>query len=482
MNIKNLKRTTTLGMLWSALDRVLANIGQLAIAIVLARILSPEVFGLVAMLYVFLAISDVFINSGMGSALIQRQDVTDLDRSTVFVFNLIVSCSLYILLFISAPSIANFYVAPDLTGLARVLGLSLIINALGIVQRAHLEKHMNFKALAKINVLALTISGTIAIAAALYGLGVWALVLQSLVSSSLIVFGLHLSSNRKVSLRFSKQSFNSLFGYSSKLLAAGLYAQGLQQINSAAIGKVYTASQLGFYSQAKKLSDTSVSTLSSILSKVTFPLLASLKNDQVKMVSVYRRLIKMTAFIALPIMVTVALLAKPIILVLLGEKWLGTIPLLQWLAMARVVTPISVINMNILNAVGRSDLFLKVDLAKFPIIALILFITIPISVEAIAMGMFLTSFLSFFVNAFMPGKLFGYGAISQIKDMTRTIIATAAMAFIIYNFMQLELAPLLELVLGLPLAGLVFLFSAYVLKIEELQEFILVIKSLFIKN
>lgn len=478
MAVKNLKEKATSGMLWSAVDRVLVNIVQLAIAIVLARILLPEDFGLVAMLYVFLAMSDVFINSGMGSALIQRQNVSDLDYSTVFFFNLLVSCSLYGLLFISAPIISEFYNAPQLIDLTRILGLSLIINALAIVQRAHLEKQMNFKALAKVNVLALFVSGTVSITAALNGLGVWALVLQALINSCLIAFGLHFSSSQRINLAFSMQSFNSLFGYSSKLLIAGLYAQGLQQITSLAIGKFYMASQLGFYAQAKKLSDTSVSTLASILHKVSFPVLTSLQDDNVRMVSAYRRMIKMTAFITLPIMALVALMAEPIIYVLLGDKWLEAVPLLQWLAIAKMAIPISMINMNILNAVGRSDLFLKVDLAKFPIIATALIVTIPISVEAIVIGIFISSFLSFFVDAFMPGKLFGYGAFSQLKDIFRIILATAFMAFAICGFLQLDINPLFQLIFGLPAAVVVFLFGAYLLKIGELSEFSLLLEKI----
>lgn len=482
MAVKNLKEKATSGMLWSAVDRVLVNIVQLAIAIVLARILLPEDFGLVAMLYVFLAMSDVFINSGMGSALIQRQNVSDLDYSTVFFFNLLVSCSLYGLLFISAPIISEFYNAPQLIDLTRILGLSLIINALAIVQRAHLEKQMNFKALAKVNVLALFVSGTVSITAALNGLGVWALVLQALVNACLITFGLHFSSSQRINLTFSMQSFNSLFGYSSKLLIAGLYAQSLQQITSLAIGKFYMASQLGFYAQAKKLSDTSVNTLSSIINKVSFPVLATLQDDKVRMVDVYRRMIKMTAFITLPIMALVALMAEPIIYLLLGDKWLEAVPLLQWLAIAHIVRPISMISMNILNAIGRSDLFLKVDLAKFPIIATALIVTVPINVEAIVIGIFVSSFLSFFVDAFMPGKLFGYGAFSQLKDIFRIILATAFMAVNMYGFLQLDINPLFQLIFGLPAAVVVFLLCAYLLKIEELREFFLLLEKLRNKN
>lgn len=482
MAIKSLKEKATSGMLWSAIDRVIINIGQLAIAITLARLLTPEDFGLVAMLFVFLAISGVLVNSGMGSALIQSQNITKIDYSTVFVFNLIVSCILYILLFIAAPTISEFYNAPQLINLTRILGLSLIVNALSVTQRAHLQKKMDIKSLAKVNIVAFFISATVSILAALTGFGVWSLVLQTLVNSSLVALGLHFLSSQKISFTFSKKSFDSLFGYSSKILLSGLYAQSLQQVTSLAIGKFYLVSQLGFYTQAKTLADSSAGTLSSILQTVTFPLLASLQHDKDKMVAVYRRTIKMTVFITLPIMLLIATMAEPIILVLLGVKWLAAATLLKWLAIANALRPISMINMTILNAIGRSDLFLKVDLAKFPIIFIALIITIPISVKAITIGVFVTSFLSFFVETIMPGRLYGYGAYNQLKDMIKVIISTIIMVIILYAFLQIDMPPILHIIFGLPIAFFIFVFSAYVLKIDELRYFLLFFRQYFLKN
>lgn len=477
MNINRIKQKAASGMLWSTVDRVIINFGQLGLSIILARILSPTDFGLVAMLFVFLAISEVFVNSGMGSALIQRKNPSAQDYSTVFVFNFLISCLLYVVLFVSAPNIARFYDTPQLIELTRVLGISIIINSLSISQRAYLHKKLDIKSLSIINIIALFISGVVSIVAAFNDLGVWSLVVQILLSSIIKAICFHLFSSMKVSLTFSRQSFESLFGFSSKLLLSGLYAQFLQQITSLTIGKFYFASQLGFYNQGKKLSDSSAGTLASIFNTVTFPILASLQDNTESMVLVYRKLIRMAAFVSLPLMVIISLLAEPIIKVLLGEKWLQTIPILQWLALANTIRPLSVINMNILNAIGRSDLFLKVDLAKFPVFFIVLVLTMPLGLESIAKGFVIISIISFLIETYVPGKLFNYGAFSQVKDISKIIISTIIMALPVYVFLKVDLNPIFQIIFGLSLSIIIFSIAAYILKIEQLTEAISLIKS-----
>lgn len=482
MTAEGLKSKATTGMLWSTVDRVVVNIGQLTLAIILARILSPRDFGLVAMLFVFITILEVFVSSGMGSALIQKQDTNDKDYSTVFVFNLFVSVFLYIILFISAPFIAKFYNSPQLLSLTRVIGVSIIINALSLVQRAYIQKTLDIKSIAKTNIFALLISGIVAILLALKGFGVWALAVQVLINSTVATISFYCFSTQKISFLFSKSSFNNLFGYSSKLLLSGLYAQFLQQVTSLAIGKYYLASQLGYYSQAKKLADSSAGTLSNILNTVTFPILSSLQKEPDRLLSAYKKMVKMTAFLSLPSMLLIAVMSESIIKLLLGNEWLETVPLLQWLALANALRPISVINMNILKAIGRSDLFLKVDLAKFPIIFLVLVFTLPVSVEAVAKGLFISSILSFFVETFMPGKIFYYGAIEQIKDIFKIIIATAIMVLSLYLILQLKLTPILNLIICIPMAIVVFIISSYFLKIEQLYDSFAILNKRFLRK
>jgi O-antigen/teichoic acid export membrane protein len=471
MTYSSLKSQATKGMLWSALDKFAVQAGQFVIGIVLARLLMPEDFGLIGMLSVFIAISQTFIDSGMGSGLVQKKDRTSHDYSTVFVFNLGVSVAFYLILFFTAPLIARFYSMPQLEILTKVLSLNIIINSLAIVQRTKLTIGIDFKTLAKVNVASVFISGIVAVYFAYAGFGVWALVIQNLTKALVSVFMLWFLSRWAPSLIFSKKSFKSLFGFGSKLLIAGLYARSLQEVYNITIGKVYLAAELGYYTRAKGFVDVTNGTITSILHQVTYPILASLQGEKERMVSVYSRLIRMTAFFVFPAMTLLALLADPFVRLLLTEKWLPAVVLIQWMAFARFFYPISAINMNILNAVGRSDLFLKVDLSKFPLVILALFITIPLGVKAVVIGHVATSFISFFINAYMPGKLFGYGAFKQLKDMVPIFIATGIMALLVFFSIFFIESNLLKLIVGLVVALSTYLLATKMLRVKEFAEF-----------
>jgi O-antigen/teichoic acid export membrane protein len=465
-----LKSKATKGMLWSALDKFAVQAGHFAIGIVLARLLMPEDFGLIGMLSIFIAISQTFIDSGMGSGLIQKKDRSNHDFSTVFVFNLAVSVTFYFILYFSAPLIAQFYSMPQLVMLTRVLSLNIIINSLAIVQRTKLTINIDFKTIAKVNVASVFISGIVAVYFAYSGLGVWALVIQNLVRAAIAVLMLWFLSRWAPSLVFSKESFKNLFGFGSKLLIAGLYARTLQEVYNITIGKFYQAAELGFYTRARSFVDITNGTITSILQQVTYPILASLQDDRDRMVSVYSRLIRMTAFFVFPAMTLLALLAEPFVLFFLTEKWLPAVVLLQLMAFARIFYPISALNMNILNAVGRSDLFLKVDLSKFPVIVLVLIITIPLGVKAIVIGHIVTSFISFFINSYMPGKLFGYGALKQLRDMIPIFIATGIMAALVYASIFLLDSNILKMLIGGFVGISSFLTVSHFMKIEEMKE------------
>lgn len=470
MTETSLKSQATKGMLWSAVDKFAIQGVQFIIGIVLARLLLPEDFGLIGMLSIFIAISQTFIDSGMGSGLIQKKDRTSQDFSTVFVFNLGVSVVFYLILFASAPLIAQFYNMPQLVLLTRVLSLNIIINSLAIVQRTKLTISIDFKTIAKVNVASVFVSGIVAAYFAYTGLGVWALVLQNLVRAAVAVFMLWFLSHWTPSLIFSKQSFKSLFGFGSKLLIAGIYARTLQEVYNLTIGRVYSASHLGYYTRARSFVDITNGTITSILQQVTYPILASLRDERERMVSVYSRLVRMTAFFVFPAMVLLALLAEPFVKLLLTDKWLPAVALLQLMAFARIFYPISAINMNILNAIGRSDLFLKVDLAKLPVIATTLVITLPLGLKAIVVGHIVTSAISFFINAYMPGKLFGYGAIKQLVDMFPIMIASTVMALVVFVTLTVFDSSLIQLLLGSIIGVVTYLLASYLLKVSELQE------------
>lgn len=476
-NKSSLKSLASKGIFWSAVEKFSVQGSQFIIAIILARLLVPADFGLIGMLAIFIAIAQTFVDGGMGLGLVQRKKRTRHDFSTVFVFNFVVSCFFYVLLFITAPYIADFYETPALINVTRVIGLNIIIGSLAIVQRTKLTIDLDFKTLAKVNIIAVILSGICSIYLAYTGSGVWSLVYRQLISSTVTVLLLWYFSRWKASLFFSLKSFKDLFGYGSKILAAGVYAKVFQNIYNIAIGKAYSAGILGFFTQAKLLADLTSGTVTSILQQVTFPILATLQEDQDRMISVYKRLIRMTAFLIFPTMTILAVLAEPLVILVIGEKWLPTVPLLQWFCFSRVWSPIGGLNLNVLNANGRSDLFLKVDLSKAPIVIVVLIITIPMGIEAMVIGQVISSFISFFINAYMPGKLYGYGAFSQIKDIWPMIVASAITAFFTYLSITITDILFLKLILGGITAIISYFGICYVFKIQELYE----IKILLLK-
>jgi O-antigen/teichoic acid export membrane protein len=477
----SLKETTSKGFLWNAMEKFSVKGIQFVIGIILARLLMPADFGLIGMIAVFIAISQSFIDSGMGSGLIQKQDRSNKDFSTVFVFNFGLSFLFYVLLYISAPYIALFYETPLLVPIIRVVGINIIISALAIVQRTRLTIDMDFKTLAKVNVLAELVSGPIAVYFAYVGYGVWSLVIKQIIGSVIMVLLLWSYSRWQPSLLFSKESFKKLFRFGSNLLISGIYAQIMNYIYNIFIGKYYAASQLGNYTQGKQLAELPALTISGILSQVTYPLLSGLQNNRLKMVSVFRNLIKMSAFVIFPMMTCIAILSDPFIRLFLGDKWLSAIPIMQWMCFARIFYPLSALNLDILNANGRSDLFLKVDLSKAPLMIIALLITLPISVKAMVIGQVIYSLICYFINAYVPGKLLGHGAFSQLKTIWPTMILTLIMAILVLlsiNFIETDF---LKLLIGIAVAVISYVGISHVLKFEELLEFKKLLRIIRIK-
>jgi teichuronic acid exporter len=466
-------------MIWSALDNIISKGAQLSIGIILARILMPSDFGLIAMLSVLITISQVFIDSGMASGLIQKRNKEERDYSTVFIFNFVISVTLYLLLYALAPLVASFYKMPQLITLTRVLSFNIIINSLAIVQRSIFVAKIDFRSIAKVNVISTIIGGGIAIYCAYIGLGVWSLVIHMISKSIISVIILMYLSTWKPKLLFSAKSFKELFGFGSKLLISALLSQVYNNVYNITIGKVFAPSILGYYTRAVSFAELTSGTVASIIHQVTYPILASLQDDKVKMISVYRSLIKVTSFIIFPTMTLLALLADSIVRVLLTDKWLAIVVLLQWMSFIRVFYPISVINLNILNAIGRSDLFLKVDLSKLPISIITLSITIPLGIEAMVVGQAITTIISFAINAYLPGKLFGYGAIQQINDMMKAFISTIIMAECVYIIISLVEYPIAKIFLGIISGIIAYIIMAIVLKVEELSEVKYFVEKIF---
>lgn len=424
------------GVAWNFIEKVLMRGASFVIGIILARLLSPSDFGLIGMLAIFVAISNVFIEGGLAKALIQRKDCQDIDFSTAFVANVGMSLVIYVVLFLTAPLIADFYDEPILTDITRILSLNFVLGSFNIVQRAKLMANVDFKSLAQINVISTIVSGIVGIAMAYFGWGVWSLVGQTLCATIVLLFLFPFYSKWCPSVRFSIDCFRQLFGFGSKLMATGVYSVILNNISTICIGRFYKSNQLGFYTRASQFSEIISSTMFDVLGNVTFPVLSHLQDDREKLVAVYRKSLFVTAMLIFPLMILCALLSRPMVIILLTEKWLPCVVLMQWLFLARMFTPLSAINMNILNAVGRSDLFMKLDFSKAPLILIVLAITIPISVEAITIGSFCTSFICFFINAYLPGRMFGYGAINMLRDWRYIFLSLGAMVLAVLTYLH----------------------------------------------
>lgn len=437
------------------------------IGIILARLLSPSDFGLIGMLAIFVAISNVFIEGGLAKALIQRKDCQDIDFSTAFVSNVGMSLVIYAVLFLVAPLIADFYDEPILTDITRILSMNFVFGSFNIVQRAKLMANVDFKSLAQINVISTIVSGVVGIAMAYYGCGVWSLVGQTLCSTIILLALFPIYSKWRPSVKFSRESFRQLFGFGSKLMATGIYSVLLNNISTICIGRFYKSSQLGFYTRASQFSEIISSTMFDVLGNVTFPVLSHLQDDHEKLVLVYRKSLFITAMLIFPLMILCALLSRPMVIILLTEKWLPCVVLMQWLFLARMFTPLSAINMNILNAVGRSDLYMKLDFSKAPLILIILAITIPISVEAITIGSFCTSFICFFINAYLPGRMFGYGAINMICDWRYIFLSTGIMILAVLAYLHFVTDIWLQLFGGGIIGVVVYAACCFMFKVAD---------------
>ena len=479
-----IKKQLVSGLLWNALEKFLLQGVTFFIGIILARLLSPSDFGLIGMLSVFLYIINAFVNSGLNSALVQKHNCSSLDYSTVFTVNLVIAITGAVILFFAAPSIANFYHEPLLTPITRVLGINVILSALNIVHRSQLTIKVDFKSLAKINVINTIVGGTVGIVMAYTGFGVWSLVGQSMASTLSGMILLPIYSKWKPSIRFSKQSFHQLFGYGSKLLVTSIYSVIINNISTLFIGRTYSSKDLGFYTKANQTPNTVSNFIYGILGTVTFPVMSEIKEDKERMLRLYKKALFTTAMLVFPMMMLFCVLSKSFIVVALTEKWLPCLTMMQLYCFARMFTPLSALNISVLNASGRSDLFMWMDLSKAPLILGALAITISISVEAIVWGSTVVTIICFFINSYLPGRLYGYGAFKQLYDWRYIILSVAIMTTCVWLLVHYLKNYWLQLILGGIVGSIVYLVCCLlfgVIKKEMLQELVVKIKQKLIK-
>jgi teichuronic acid exporter len=413
----SLKQKTISGLLWSFIENFSRQGIALIFGIILARLLSPREFGLIGMIAIFLAISQSFIDSGFTQALIRKKDCSQADFSTVFYFNLAASIFFYFLLFISAGLISRFFEEPQLKLIIRVVGLGLVINAFSIVQRARLTKRIDFKLQTRITVIASIIAGITGILFAYSGYGVWSLVIKSLTGFVFTSFLLWLWNKWKPDLSFSRKSFREMFPFGYKLLVSGLIDTIYRNIYLLIIGKYFSATELGFYSRADQFSSLPSSNITGVIQRVSYPVLSEAQDDMQTLKKAYKKIVKSTMFITFILMFGMAAIAKPMVIALIGEKWMPSVIYLQLLCFVGIFYTLSSINLDMLNVKGRSDLFLKLEVIKKVLAIPIIVLGIFFGIKILILGMIVISMISCYLNSLYSGRLIGYSIAEQIKDL-----------------------------------------------------------------
>ncbi|MDD2284077.1 MAG: lipopolysaccharide biosynthesis protein [Paludibacter sp.] len=473
-----LKSKTLHALFWSFLERMGPQGIQFVISIILARLLLPEEFGLIAMLTIFMAIAQSFINSGFGQALIQKQDVTHIDECSIFYFNILVGFLAAGLLCLVAPWIAGFYSQPLLVPLTYALSLNLIINAFGLVQTTLLTKNIDFKTQLKVSVIATAISGTIGVTMAFNGFGVWSLVAQSLSSNFFRTILLWFFNTWRPSLTFSFASLRSMFAFGSRLLASGLLDTVFQNIYLVVIGKLFSPASLGFYSRAKGLQQLPVSNISGIVSRVTFPVFSTVQDDKPRLKRGVRKALTMLVLVNFPMMIGLAIVAKPLVLVLLTEKWLSCVPYLQLLCVSGMLYPLHVINLNVLTAQGRSDLFFRLEILKKILVVIAVAVTYRWGIIVMIYGQIATSCIAYFLNAYYTGKMLDYPITEQIQDLIPSLALAGIMGLGVYALKYGPITNQLALLSVQIMTGVV-LYSAlcYIFRISSFIEAFEMVRS-----
>ena len=456
----SLRHKTIHGVGWSFIDNISNSGITFLVGLVLARLLTPEEYGIMAMITIFIAISNSIIDSGFSNALIRKTRIERVDYNTVFYFNLTVSILIYVLLHLAAPAISVFFKEPVLLAVIRIIGWVLIINALAIIPRTQFVRNVDFKTQTKVSLISSISSGVIGIGMALGGMGVWSLVGQQLSRQFLNTLFLWVYSKWHPVWEFSTESFKELFGFGSKLLLSGLLNTIYKNIYYIVIGRFYTSAQLGQYTRAEQFNMIFSSNLTSVVQRVSYPVLSSIQEEPERLREAYRKVIKITMLITFACMLGLAAVAKPLILILIGEKWLPAVYFLQIICFCGMLYPLHAINLNILQVKGRSDLFLKLEIIKKIIAVGPIVVGIIYGIECMLWGGVLISFIAYFLNSYYSANLINYPTSEQIKDILPTFLTSFVVAVFMWSvsFWNISVYALLpiQILVGISLALFIY--------------------------
>lgn len=458
---------TTKGILWAAIDKFGIVMLQFVINIVLARLLTPNDFGLVGMIMIFIAVSQTLIDGGFASALIQKVNASQTDYSTIFYWNILFSCLLYLGIFLAAPWVAEFFRIEALEGLLRVLGVVVIINALTLVQRTILRKAINFRVIAIVDILSCSASAAVAIYMAYRGCGAWSIVGMQLSNALLSTILFWSMSKWRPMLAFSAHSFRSLFSYGGYLLIANIMQDVCTHIQGVVIGRNFSASQTGLYSQAKKMDEVASMTLPALLCQVLFPLYSEKQNDKEALVDMLRGNMRMISFVIFPLMMLLIIVANPLFVLLYGDKWVDAVPYFQVLCIGGFFSSLYNFNYYAVAAVGRSKVLFYWGCYKWGVLLVLLLIGAQISMMGVLVAMVLSCANIYVTNALLAQKYVGYSFKVQITDILPILgctLVSGAVTYMLYTSFAIH-----WVVCGLIFVA-IYLTMAYILQLRAIKD------------
>jgi len=474
----SIREKTISGLTWSGVDSLSLNFLRFVITVFLARLLVPEDFGLIAVLGIFIAISDTIINGGLGSSLIRQKSISKLDYDTVFVYNLCLSFFFYFIIFLLSPFIASFFKKPQLELLSKVIGLVLILHGLGIVQLTSLRRALNFKKIAQINIISTLVAGFFAISMAYSGFGVWSLVTQLLLKSLISTVMLWRLGVWKFALRFNKVSFKENFKFGQHIIIADIINSIAYESYNFLIGKFYNLKTLGYFYQGSRISSLPSGIVGNVFKSVSYPVLSSIQEDDERFNKIYLRFIRAASFISFPLMFLLIIIAKPLFILVLSKKWIDAVIFFQIISIGGMLMPLITISGNIPLIKGRSDIYMKLGILYNLLLIMLLIISSFIGIHAMAVSLVIQLFIQFLANNFIISKYLGISVSTQFRYLIDIFIISLLLSILIYPIKYLISSNFILVLIQCLVFCLFYFLISYYRKSEE----IIVIKNLLLKR
>lgn len=473
----DVKSKVVSGAVWTGLEKMFRQLVQFIVGIVLARLVLPVDYGAVGMLAIFMAIANVFTDCGMGSALIQKKEKTDADYSTVFWYNLFLSFFIYALMCVSSPWVAAFYKMPVLEDIMRVVAITLITDALAAVQITRLTVKLKFREQSLVSLVSMILSGGIGIILAYNDWGVWSLVFYNLSRSIINGLLIWIVARWTPILVFSKQSFQELFSFGSRILGASLINTIYRNISTLVIGRLFSPAEVGFYNRGVGYAHLPTDMIQDAALKVNYPILARYKDDDGQLLRAYKKMMTVPLYVLYPILIGMAVTAEPLICVMIGEKWLPAATIMQILCLGCMFTPLTHLNLNLLYVKGRADLVLKLELIKKPIGFALLLGSSPFGIKWMVVSQTIYSFIAFSFNCFYTGKILNYGELKQLRALAPIFANSFIMGGVLFFAISFVSAPIVKLAVGVPLGIVAYILVSIIIHDSSFLEILNIIKG-----